>query len=189
MYALFKHGELLVAAGASAGSLLYRNRHACFCSPTTRARQRHMAHLDMLHYVERRAEDRGVGAEAEHARYRHVCARERRQHGVLPLDGVRRGQHLARRLLAEHVQPRAAAAARRGAQQVCGIALPVLELPHVQRCVARVARDSVAKVRLQAVLAQRHSTIKSAVMWCMYNQQRVRQRQELVMQQYCEQPV
>ena len=83
--------------------------------------------LDMLHDVERRADDAGVLAQGVDARGRHPGAPQRRQHAVLALDGMRRGQQLSRRLAAYHV------AAGGGADPVGGIALAAAELLDLDR--------------------------------------------------------
>jgi hypothetical protein len=66
-----------------------------------RVRREH-APVDLVHHVERRADDLAPGMEQQRARHRHVGARERAQHAVLAVDRVRGGQEVARRLLAQH---------------------------------------------------------------------------------------
>ena len=66
----------------------------------------------------------------------HTAALQRRGHPVLPLHGVRRGEQLTGRLLAQHVA-RAVAAD----QAVGGIGLPAREALHGQRRTEAVERS------------------------------------------------
>jgi len=93
-------------------------------------------------YVERRADDGGVLAEAVDRRDGEVDCLERLEHLVLALDHVRRRDELADRLLAEHV-----AAAGAVHQQERRVGLADLELPHGQR--RREARHMGDCVALQ----------------------------------------
>ena len=101
------------------------------------------ATFDILHEVERGADDRLVLAQRVHARDRHVGPRERGHHAVLALDRVRGGQQPAWRLAAQHVAP----LARR--DQVGRIRLPALELLR-RSSSPREAADMRAHVGIRA---------------------------------------
>ena len=82
-----------------------------------------------LHDVEDRADHRIVLAERVGLGHRHVgVIGQRLDHAILAIDLVRRGQQLARRLLAQHVHAAAAVSHVKGR-----IALPALELQHAER--------------------------------------------------------
>ena len=82
-----------------------------------------------LHDVEGGADHRIVLAERVGLRHRHVgVVAERLDHAILAIDLVRRGQELARRLLAQHVHAAAAVG-----QVERRVALAALELEHGER--------------------------------------------------------
>ena len=95
-----------------------------------------VAAVGELHDEERRADDAAVVAIAIGARHRHVGPAERRDHAVLAIDGVRRRQELAFRLLAQDVRAAVGAQAKRG-----------IGLPAAQAARSRSGRGSPARAR------------------------------------------
>jgi hypothetical protein len=95
------------------------------------------AAFDVIHHVERSADDRRVFAQQSRGRHRHVGAWQRAQDPVLALDQVRRRQQLARRLLPQHEL------LGRRLDQERGIGLTALELPQLRRT------GEIVQLRLQ----------------------------------------
>ena len=109
-----------------------------------------MAAVGKFHDEERRADDAAIVAVAIGARHRHVGLAERRDHAVFAIDGVRRRQELAFRLLAQHVR----AAVR--AQPERRIGLPAAQ--GLDRDRARDLRHVLAQVGGECRFVQHHLT-------------------------------
>jgi hypothetical protein len=82
---------------------------------------------DVVHDVERRANDAFILAVDERRSDRKALRVERGNDPELAIDRVRRRQQLARRLASQHAAPRASF------EQISRVRLPALELPHRQR--------------------------------------------------------
>src|SRR5207253_2714348 len=91
------------------------------------------AALDIVHDVERRADDRVVLAERMRPRHRKAGAMQCRDHAVLAVHGVRRWQQFARRLAAQY-EP---STVHRG-EKVRRIRLSALELLEARKAQAEV---------------------------------------------------
>lgn len=106
----------------------------------TQLRQGHAgddASVDMIHHIERRADNTGVLTQESRFRRRRIGLRKRAKNPVFTFDQVRRGQKFAGRLLAQNVL------LRRSVDQIGWIRLPALKL--LQR--RRPAK--IVEVRLQ----------------------------------------
>ena len=105
-----------------------------------------------IHHVEAGADHVIVFAQQVHGRHRHLAVFAERLHdAVFPVHLVGGRQHLARRLLAQHVFPVAAL------QQVGGVGLPALELAHLERAVEQIVLFQVlGETRLIQAVRLKH---------------------------------